>query len=87
MNLSQVLLQFVKSLRRPAFILSSDLCSASDSSTTIPAPSACRTCTLSADSARSPMTSTSALRSVYAASGWTSPSWPKPTKPRPSPLV
>lgn len=87
MNLSQVALQFVKSLRKPAFVLSSDLCSAFDSSTTTPAPSACRTCTSSADSARSHTTLTSALRSVCAASGWTSPSWPRPTKPRPSPLV
>lgn len=84
-NLSQVSLPFAKSSRKPASARSSGLCSASGSSTNTPAPSACRTCTSSADSARSPTTSTSALRSVCAASGWTSPSWPPPVTPRPSP--
>lgn len=73
-----------KSSRRPGSTQSSGPCSASGSSTTTLAPLACPTCTSSAASARSLMTSTSARRSAYAASGWSWPSLPAPTTPRPS---
>ncbi|XP_035506439.2 nucleoside diphosphate-linked moiety X motif 6 isoform X1 [Scophthalmus maximus] len=84
---TSVPLLYAKCSRKPACAPSSGRCSASGSSTTTPAPSACRTCTSSAGSARSPTTSTSARRSVCAASGCRSASSPGPPTPRPSRLA
>lgn len=81
----QVWRLFAKCLRRLAFAPSSSLCSASDSSTTIPAPSACRICTSYVDWAHSPTRSTSAFRSVWAASGFLSETSLQPGAPHLSP--